>query len=234
VAELYSELKEDVGQMDVLVTRSEAMGVEFNNLCGFIIAGEARGGNMVQYLEKLDPGRPAEGQTIMGGFKVLCTELGGTKAYFAGHVAAVEDMKSHMAQHVASNEVRHEQAFSVIQSGSMGAFANAGLNAQHSKRLGDLTKTSPYLVQDVNVLKAAHATWDGKCHCVHVDKTTARLDNVEVVPRHSRTGDSAVPSFCGACGGAPAGSASLLLPPGLGSVVQWASTLASFPVARPS
>jgi hypothetical protein len=73
VTELYSGLKEDVGQMDVLVTRSEAMGVELNNMCGFIAAGEARGGNMVQYLEKLDSGRPAEGQTIMGGFKVLRT-----------------------------------------------------------------------------------------------------------------------------------------------------------------
>ena len=73
------------------------------------------------------------------------------------------------------------------------------------------------LVQDVNCLKAAHNTWNGKCHCEHVESNTVRLANVEFSPKSSnRDNGKGAPAFCGAYGTALAGDAPLMQPPGFG------------------
>lgn len=87
VNRVYTELNEDVGRMGLLVARPEASEADVAKMRGYITASEAREAKMVSYLEKPDPERPNEGQTIMASFNVIDSDREETKGHFAGRVA---------------------------------------------------------------------------------------------------------------------------------------------------
>ena len=79
----------------------------------------------------------------------------------------------------------------------MGAARPASLNEQQSTRSGDVTQTISNMLSGVNMLVAAHKTWNGNCHCVHVDENKAQIDNLKAAMSRG----NGVPNFCGSFSG---------------------------------
>ena len=225
---VYNELKGDIGRAGLVQARVDVIESELTRMREFVMNIEAREVKMAQYLERLDGDRPAEGQSIKEHFRAMYVDLETTKSHFAQSVASAEDVKMHLTTHVADTAAKFERLVSMQNdmqacvssnsrsAGFVGASLDAGFNGHQAARLEDLTQTASNLVQDVNVLKAAHNQWNGNCHCTHVDSNTTRLDLLELVLKSSRSGGTTVPNFCGAYGTAPTGIAPIMQPPGSG------------------
>jgi hypothetical protein len=192
---IFNELKCDIGHMGVTVVRVDAIEAEIVKMKNYIVENETRDAKVVGYLEQLNSDRPVEGQTIMQSFKAIYNDL--------------EETKGHFAQHVAEVETRFDNVAVTIQSTSMGAVGTASLNEQQSTRLDDITHTTSNMLSDVNMLVAAHKTWNGKCHCVHVDENKTQIDNLKAAMSRG----NGVPNFCGSFTG-NGYTAPLTSPPG--------------------
>ncbi len=188
---VYNELKSDIGRAGLVQARVDVIETELTKMREFVTDVEKREVKMAQYLEKLDSGRPAGRQSIMQSFRAMYVDLETTKSHFAQSVASAEDVKMHLTTHVADTAAKFERLVSMQNdmqacvssnsrsAGFVGASLDAGFNGHQAARLEDLTQTASNLVQDVNVLKAAHNQWNGNCHCTHVDQLDGRVAVLE-------------------------------------------------------
>ena len=201
----YDELKNNVGHFGIVQARVEVIEIELTKMHEFTSGAKP-------YLEQLNSDRPAEGLTIVQAFAQMTGGIGQVRAEAAQSVAAIKDLEQSLSQHVATTAARFEQTSPSVFTG---AASSSGLDGNQAALLADLAQTASNLVQDVNVLKAAHTTWNGECHCKHVTENTNRINVMETMLRSSnRAGYTSAPAFCGAYGTPPSGPAPLMQPPG--------------------
>ena len=141
---------------DVVHRELESMKAKLDMLQKFTEKHDERESRMTHYLETLDAQRPMEGQTVIHAFKAIAQEL--------------EDVKRQVQE-------QHGQMFSVsnyvkeyIATGS-----NKGMTDVEMQEIAAIQSAVNNLSVDIGTMKAAHWSWEGRCHCDHVDSQLAQL-----------------------------------------------------------
>ena len=183
------EARADEPPGETLRQEQESLKKKVEQLQKFAEKHEGRDDQIASYLENLDALRPMEGQTVIQAFKFFFDDLEAVKRHVQSQAENMHEHTNNVKEYVANVK-------EYIANGS-----SKGMSASELQDYMAIQVAVTNLAADIGCMKAAHWSWEGRCHCEHVDGNTAQLlalnEQVQI-PRGPGSSDTAHGAISGA------------------------------------